>query len=155
MPRIYRLIPAEGRFWQKVRKTRECWLWTARPGGHGYGRISLGGTHGGMMLAHRFSYELHYGPIPDGLCVLHSCDVRLCVNPDHLFLGTRDDNMADMVKKRRQRQGHRVPGAKLNSDQIAAIRQDQRKQRDIAADYGISQSNVSFIKRGATWAHVK
>src|SRR5262245_56294238 len=85
------------RFWSKVQKTETCWLWTGAKT-RGYGAINI--DHH-AVLAHRVSYELHIGPIPDGLYVLHRCDVHACVRPDHLFLGTHLDNIQDMVLKKR------------------------------------------------------
>jgi len=83
-----------------------CWLWTKTTYGRGYGCMFLTKTGGPRnMKAHRFSWELHNGPIPDGLHVLHKCDVRTCVNPDHLFLGTNQDNIDDRVKKGRSNNG--------------------------------------------------
>lgn len=93
--------PLDERFWEKVDKTGDCWLWTSPPRSGGYGGIGEPIT-GRMLAAHRVSWELHYGPIPDGLCVLHQCDVRLCVRPDHLFLGTKQDNTQDMIAKSRE-----------------------------------------------------
>jgi hypothetical protein len=86
---------------------RGCLLWAGAPMGNGYGRIGRGGRKGGSILAHRASWELTYGPIPAGLCVLHRCDNRICVNPSHLFLGTIADNLADMRAKGRQHIGPR------------------------------------------------
>lgn len=80
-----------------------CWIWTGTCGRNGYGQIARGGTHGGKALAHRVAYELFVGPIPDGMHVMHKCDTVCCVNPDHLKLGTRSDNMQDMIDKRRQK----------------------------------------------------
>ena len=88
----------EERFWAKVDKTETCWLWTASKNWLGYGRFKFQGKTGG---AHRYSYLLINGSIPDGLCVCHKCDVRACVNPEHLWLGTISDNAKDMVSKNR------------------------------------------------------
>lgn len=87
------------RFWAKVVKTNECWEWCAAFHGSGYGIFGIGGTK--IQRAHRFSWELSYGKIPEGLFVLHKCDNRKCVRPEHLFLGTNLDNVRDMIAKRR------------------------------------------------------
>jgi hypothetical protein len=90
------------RFWPKVRKGPDCWLWAACTA-NGYGTIGSGGKHGHQLLAHRVAWEMAYGPIPPGLCVLHHCDNRLCVRHGHLFLGTHKDNTQDMMAKGRHR----------------------------------------------------
>src|SRR5262245_20642397 len=95
------------RFWAKVHKTDTCWLWTGSTH-RGYGQLSSPSGRGHAPLrAPRVSWEIHYGPIPEGLWVLHRCDVRGCVRPDHLWLGTRQDNIADMVAKGRSARGER------------------------------------------------
>lgn len=89
------------RFWAKVRKTESCWLWTgAIQSATGYGALQVG-THGRPRAGatHRLSWEMHFGPIPEGMDVCHACDVRSCVNPAHLFLGSRLDNMRDSKAK--------------------------------------------------------
>src|SRR5438132_871214 len=90
-------------FWKRVQKTEGCWLWTASVKGPEcpYGTFSAGGTR----AVHRISYELAFGAIPAGMFVLHDCDTPLCVRPDHLFLGTQQDNMRDMIRKGRQQHG--------------------------------------------------
>lgn len=86
------------RFWSQVEKTETCWLWIGNRHAIGYGRCGVDGTH---AAAHRVAWELTNGPIPDGMFCLHTCDVRACVRPAHLFLGTQADNMQDMVAKGR------------------------------------------------------
>ncbi len=144
------------RFWPKVAKRgpNDCWLWTAGTASGGYGKIRASGSRQ-MLVAHRVSWELANGPIPDGLCVLHRCDNPPCVNPGHLFLGTLADNSADMAAKGRARtsnqKGEANGNAKLSKAQVHEIRADPRFQRVIAADYNVSRTAVSGIKSGANW----
>lgn len=102
-----RKCPWQDLFWAKVNKTETCWLWTAAVFTKGYG--FCGGRHSRCFVethelrAHRVSWVIHYGPIPCGLSVLHSCDIPQCIRPTHLFLGTNIDNMRDKCMKGRQR----------------------------------------------------
>lgn len=137
-----------------------CWLWTGGSDDRGfpfqqYGRMCV---HGVTIAAHRASWMAHRGAIPEGMLVCHKCDTPLCVNPEHLFLGTHKDNTRDMVEKGRDeptkatRRGQGSNFAKLTPDQVLSIRADDRVQRMIANDYGISQPCVSLIKRFKNWS---
>jgi hypothetical protein len=111
--RILKLMPAQTkplaeRFWGKVRKGAGCWVWTGSRIPKGYGKIQLGRRGTSPRFAHRISWELHFGPIPQGLWVLHKCDNPSCVKPSHLFLGTAKDNTSDMMAKGRNRNSPRV-----------------------------------------------
>jgi hypothetical protein len=149
------------RFWKKVSLDPDpasCWEWKAGQGGTGYGQFWLDGK---MQYAHRVAWTLINGSIPKGegyhgTCVLHECDNRVCVRPDHLFLGSNADNIRDKVKKGRQSRtrGEAQGNAKLTSADVYAIRSDPRTQCEIAADYGVGQAQVSRIKRRKKWAHL-
>ena len=130
-----------------------CWLWDGAVHGNGYGWVI---RQYRQLQAHRVSWIIHRGEIPQGMCVLHKCDTPICVNPDHLFLGTHNDNARDRVRKRRggDLSGKNNSQAKLTEENVRAIRADARSQLAIAAAYGISQTNVGFIKRRITWQHV-
>lgn len=133
-----------------------CLLWVGSHDEKGYGQLRINRK---IVKAHRFSWKAAHGDIPDGMLVLHRCDNPPCVNPSHLFLGTHTDNSHDMDAKGRrvnnQAKGAMCHAAKLTDEDIVAIRSDTRRQVDIAADYGVTQSNVSKIKLKQAWAHVK
>lgn len=131
-----------------------CWLWSTHVNARGYGRIWDGSK---VVSAHRLSYELHSGPIPPGIFVCHRCDEPICVNPDHLFLGTHAENVADCKAKGRTRKGIHHKSAKLTEDAVRMIREAIAigdRQVDIGNRFGVSQKCVSMIKRGVTWSHV-
>lgn len=138
------------RFMSYIRPDGECWVWTGSTLG-GYGRIRVNGV---TLAAHRFSYELHIGPIPDGLEVCHSCDNPQCASPAHLFIGTHLENMRDSVAKKRQVRGEKCGSAKLTDDDVRKIRVDNRTLRKIASDFGVSDSTVFQVKAGKYWGHV-
>ena len=100
----FRSAPLEQRFWERVRKSDGCWLWTGRHRPDGYGQLLTAERR--VVYAHRLAYEIHHGPIPDGMFVCHHCDNTPCVRPDHLFLGTHADNMRDMREKGRAANGN-------------------------------------------------
>jgi hypothetical protein len=143
------------RFWQKVEKTETCWNWTACAHPKGYGLFSIRNRN---RRAHRVSYEMHCGPITDGMQVLHECDNPRCVRPDHLFLGTNADNMADKCAKGREahvgQKGEANARAKLTTEKVLAIRAAVGTQDEIAASFGISRGAVSGIRTGRRWSHV-
>ena len=133
----------------------KCWEWTGHIRTDGYGSYTPLMIDGKKITkAPNISWIIFYRSITPGYSVLHRCDNRLCVNPNHLFLGTPQDNMDDMVEKDRQCKGERHPKSKLNPDQVREIRTDPRKQVDIALEYGISQNRVSMIKRRKCWGHI-
>lgn len=137
-----------------------CWEWqgTVRTGGYGMITISQKTAKGGVrrMQAHRYSFEALKGPIPDGLCVCHHCDNRLCVNPDHHFLGTYSDNAADRERKGRGRatKGTTNGNSKLTEADIPIIRSSSEVNTKIAARYKVAQTTIAKIKRGELWRHV-
>lgn len=143
------------RFWAKVAKSDGCWLWTASRRGKGYGAISVDGK---LRIAHRFSYEMHCGPIPDGMFVCHRCDVPACVNPDHLFLGTVRDNTADKMAKGRYRQvpliGESNGRTKLTAEAVVAIRTSGLSLRKAAVEFGVSPRQIWAIRRREIWRHI-
>jgi len=146
---------AVARFWAKVRKADGCWVWTACVDTSGYGKLSVGSRE--FDRAHRISYRLHHGPIPEGLLVLHRCDNRRCVNPAHLFLGSIQDNMRDMVSKERQARGENKWTAVLTAAEVVELRErhaDGETLSYLATVYGITNKQASSIACGDSWKHV-
>lgn len=144
------------RFIAKVSKTEACWTWTARKTPQGYGRFSVNGVN---KLAHRVAYEQLKSPIPNGLQVLHRCDNPSCVNPDHLWLGSNADNVADKVAKGRCASvvGSANPKSKLRDADVLAIRAaigQGVKQRDLAEQYGVTQTQICTIAQRKQWSHL-
>jgi hypothetical protein len=139
------------RFHEKYTVTPDCWIWFAGFGNSGYGHFWNGKK---PVPAHRVSYEIFKGIIPDGMCVMHSCDNRACVNPSHLTLGSIQENCQDMVNKNRQAKGSRCSKAKLNESQICTIKTDARSNRKLASEYGVSHTVIWKIKNNTSWRHV-
>ena len=141
------------RFMSKVDKTGSCWLWTACVGNHGYGCFSLNNK---TKTAHKLAYVQYTGEVPEGLFVLHECDNRKCVNPDHLFLGTNQDNVDDMLNKNRSLKGSDHSQAKLNNNQVLGIiKLSQHIPRKELADiYKVGVRVIGDILNGVTWTHL-
>jgi hypothetical protein len=128
-----------------------CWLWIGALDDDGYGTFKTypeGKQR--QVRAHRISYELNVGFIGDAF-LLHRCDIRCCVNPEHLYVGTPAQNSSDMVSRRRSLIGQRNHSAKLSAEQVIAIRGDSRQFRVIAEEYGVSFGLVGHIKNGRAW----
>ncbi len=140
------------RFVSRIAFSDKCWIWTGQTHWQGYGLFVVGGQR---VRAHRFSYELHHGPTT--LFVCHTCDTPACVRPEHLFAGTHQSNMTDMVRKGRRRTGPGSGNRKLSEADIPVILYCSRRgstNRDIAAQYGVTQATIWHIVKGRTWQHV-
>ncbi len=149
----------EERFWAKVEKRGpdECWPWKAGKGRGGYGRIRHGGSGSKTVRAHRVAWELVYGPIPEGMDVLHNCDNPPCCNPGHLYLGTDTDNRQDCLARGRAARGEANGRAKLTEAKVIAIRAARARGEtylSIAQRFGVSDSAIEFIVAGMSWHHV-
>lgn len=161
-------LTAEERFMSKVDTSGECWEWTGAIKAKGYGAFWQNGR---SIRAHRFSWELHCGPIPDGLMVLHHCDNRRCVRPEHLFLGTAQDNILDAYQKGRVERhkpyfrnttnhprGETHVSSILTENDVREIRQlrssGELTFKEIGSQYGVSRATVEHIVYRRTWNHV-
>lgn len=140
----------------EVDENTGCWVWTASTSGKGYGQIKVPGTRRNIR-AHRLSYELYKGRLPDGMLVCHKCDNMRCVNPEHLFLGTHGDNLQDMADKGRHIYGELNSQHKLTESQVIEIHNMAAtgvSQHKIAAAYGVGQMTICRILRGERWKHI-
>lgn len=129
-----------------------CWIWMSTIEKSGYGRVCSGKK---PFYAHRVSYEQKHGPIPNGMMALHHCDVKCCVNPDHIFVGTQQDNMTDKVRKNRQAKGINHGNAKLTEDQVREIKSSSETSIKLSAKFNYSASMIRAIKNGYIWKHLE
>jgi hypothetical protein len=132
-----------------IKRKSGCWEWIGTKNGHGYGIFLMPGER--PVRAHRFMYEREVGPIRDDQVVMHSCDNPACVNPQHLSIGTRDDNNRDMRTKRRHRFGDSHHWTKLTTSQVLEVKAllaSGQTQRSIARRFGVDASTISNIKTG-------
>lgn len=142
-------LPLHVRFWSQVEQREGCWAWKGGKHRQGYGQIRANGK---QDKAHRVSWALHFGLVPEGMCVLHSCDNPECTRPDHLWLGTHRDNMLDMCAKGRHGKLGSVGLRRLTEEQVADARARYAvgsvSQRQLASELGVSQPAVfAMLKR--------
>lgn len=128
-----------------------CWLWMGAPTSVGYGVMQINRK---KISAHRYAYELHIGPIPHGKWILHRCDNRLCVNPEHLYPGTSDDNIADKMRRLRHTYGQNHPFAKLSEKDALAIKLLPGTHQEIANLYRVHRVTITDIKSGRNWRYL-
>lgn len=146
-----RKIASDKIFLSNIEKTETCWIWTGCSNKGGYGKI------GTKEIASRRSYKYFVGDIPKGKQVCHICDNRICVNPDHLFLGSIGDNMRDRTSKNRQAKGSCIASSVLNEDQVLSIRQQRlfgSKYKDLAEEFNVHWYAIRKICKNETWKHV-
>ena len=146
-------LTAAERFALYVDKTGNCWLWTGACERTGYGAFRFEGR---QLKAHRYAWELENGPIPKGMIVCHHCDVRACVRPSHLFLGTTLDNIRDKQAKGRQPYGVDIRSSKLTPPQVLEIRLlfPSTTLSELSRQYGVSVPSIKAAVTGKTWKHV-
>lgn len=161
---------AKTRFDSRVIRSEGCWRWGGSTNTKGYGRIKINGQD---ILAHRLAWTLHKGEIPSGMLICHKCDNPVCVNPDHLFIGTQRDNIRDAAAKGRIASGERhgmntrpdrrsfgsANGqSKLSENSVAFIKTAHKNRsvsnRQLARQFGVSESLICMINRGIRWRHI-
>jgi len=144
-------------FEKKVIKKFGCWAWSGFLDKNGYGVLPTGKNYG-PDRAHRASWIIHYGTIPEGMFVLHKCDNPECTNPEHLFLGTPADNTKDMIDKNRMLIGSKVATAKLSEADVQTIKTLltlKKSYRQIAKMFNVGMTTIARIKNGKTWKHIE
>lgn len=147
----------ENRFWKHVKANGDCLEWASSKNHNGYGRFGLNNK---VIRAHRMSWILAHGEIPGGLLVLHRCDNRSCVNPNHLFLGTAKDNTHDCMKKGRHMNmtGECNQFAKLSPESVKYMRHlywaERRTPEELAEFFGCKKNNIANVVYRRTWKHI-
>jgi len=146
-------ISAKEYFFSKVTEKNGCLLWHKADVKGGYGRSRFNGER---MLAHRFSWKIHFSDPPKNMEVCHKCDTPLCVNPDHLFLGTHKENMLDASSKKRIKgpQGEKAYNAKINDLIATEILNSELPGNELAEKYSLTRDHISKIRKGKAWSHV-
>lgn len=139
------------RFWLKVKKTDDCWIWIAGLSPDGYGKFK---AFGKTFRATRFIWTHMNGAIPEGQQILHACDNRLCVRPDHLHLGSHKENMREAALRQRMVSGEQSHLSKFTAEQVREIRRSTEPQKVLAKRYGVWQGAISHIKCGRNWSHL-
>lgn len=140
-------------FWRYVNKGGSCWLWTGPKTAKGYGALQVEIAGFTYYRAHRVSWAIHHGE-PGELHVLHKCNNPWCVNPDHLRLGTNEENVEDRKRFGRQITGERNGRAKLTAEIVRRIRQDDRPQKEWAKELGVHHTTIGSIRNGKKWQHL-
>jgi len=162
-----RSIPLAERFWFHVNKTDSCWMWTGAKDRQGYGTIIIHGRRSKRIRAHRLSWIMAHGDIDPSVIVCHHCDTPSCVNPNHLFVGSKGDNNKDKVSKGRHAFGERHGMASLTKEQVEEIRSRcitykpsgaarfkgvrPNSSRALAIEFGVSHVQIRRIVRGKGW----
>lgn len=143
--KLYERIPFSG-----------CWIWNgALKNSFGHGAFKIADRKSKVMFSHRAAWELYVGEIPPNLKVLHRCDNPSCVNPHHLFLGSINDNVQDMIRKKRNAFGSKCKGSKLNENAVLQIKQQREKgSAQLSKIFSISRQSIADILYGRTWKHV-
>jgi len=156
--KIRKAVPVIEKLWRNVdvRSDNECWVWTGKTANFGYGIIQH--RRGYALRAHRVSWIIKHGQIPPGMVICHKCDNPPCVNPSHLFLGTKQENTNDMVRKGRMKKppvrfGEQHHRATIPNSEIERIRASNETYGSIAAKYGVSPKTIYRIKKRITRSH--
>ena len=137
-----------------IKNKNDCWIWQGFIKNDGYGTIK---HESNQWLAHRLSYTIFKGEIPEDMCVCHKCDTPSCINPDHLFLGTNADNSNDMRNKDRQAKGNSIGVSKLTEDNVIEIKKRIQNNEDCASigrAFNVHRNSILSIKHNKTWKHI-